>query len=136
MNLGLLPSSEECWPVACGALKAATGGWLHIHCNVATKSAQNAENQTLQIDDENYDCLLKSPSLRCADVRKWIKYVSTRIQILLRDTNPLHCAGSVCKEWEVMVGHVEHVKQYAPRVSHLVLDLECRPVKQSHSENI
>lgn len=36
VNLGLIPSSEEGWPIACAALKNSTGGWLHIHVNVST----------------------------------------------------------------------------------------------------
>lgn len=130
MNLGLLPSSEECWPVACASLKTATGGWLHIHGNVSTKPFSDNQSQGyFDFDDEKYGYLLKSPpSLKCADVINWIEYVSMRILCLLRETNPLQCAGSV---WDIMVGHVEHVKMYAPRVSHLVLDLECRPVLQS-----
>ena len=36
VNLGLIPSSEEGWAVASAALKSSTGGWLHIHGNVAT----------------------------------------------------------------------------------------------------
>ena len=36
VNLGLIPSSEEGWPVACAALKSSTGGWMHIHGNVTT----------------------------------------------------------------------------------------------------
>ena len=35
VNLGLIPSSAEGWPVACAALKSLTGGWLHIHGNVS-----------------------------------------------------------------------------------------------------
>lgn len=34
INLGLIPSSEAGWPVACRALDATTGGVLHIHANV------------------------------------------------------------------------------------------------------
>ncbi len=37
VNLGLLPSSEAGWPVACAALRPDTGGWLHVHGNVSTK---------------------------------------------------------------------------------------------------
>ncbi|NXY92606.1 TYW2 protein, partial [Alcedo cyanopectus] len=36
VNLGLIPSSEEGWPVACRVLKKGTGGVLHIHHNVET----------------------------------------------------------------------------------------------------
>ncbi|XP_070566297.1 tRNA wybutosine-synthesizing protein 2 homolog isoform X2 [Ptychodera flava] len=37
VNLGLIPSSEDGWPVACAALKPSTGGILHIHGNVTTE---------------------------------------------------------------------------------------------------
>ncbi|XP_071510394.1 tRNA wybutosine-synthesizing protein 2 homolog [Diadema antillarum] len=40
VNLGLIPSSEEGWPVACAALKPMSGGMLHIHGNV-TSHPQN-----------------------------------------------------------------------------------------------
>lgn len=134
MNLGLLPSSEEGWPVACAALRRDTGGWLHIHGNITTKPAQETEHPSLpnsDFDSEKYSWLLKSTSLMCAGVRKWIHYVSTRILSLLIETNPLPCVGSVCGEWHVEVRHVSHVKQYAPHVRHLVLDVECRPLYQS-----
>ena len=35
VNLGLIPSSEESWPVACHALNPSKGGWLHIHSNIS-----------------------------------------------------------------------------------------------------
>ena len=135
VNLGLLPSSEECWPVACAALKATTGGWLHIHGNVATKQTQHAENQHLQdpeFDTDKYSCLLTSQSLMCSGVGKWISYVRTRILCLLREVNPPPCVGLVGGgDWQVDIQHVEHVKQYAPHQSHLVLDLKCTPSSQS-----
>ncbi|XP_045176424.2 tRNA wybutosine-synthesizing protein 2 homolog [Mercenaria mercenaria] len=37
VNLGLIPSSREGWPVACAALRPDTGGIMHIHYNVNTK---------------------------------------------------------------------------------------------------
>ncbi|RMB97829.1 hypothetical protein DUI87_25686 [Hirundo rustica rustica] len=42
VNLGLIPSSEEGWPVACRVLKKHTGGVLHIHHNVETPPARTA----------------------------------------------------------------------------------------------
>lgn len=41
VNLGLIPSSEDGWPVACRLLKKTTGGVLHIHQNV-TSPLQNS----------------------------------------------------------------------------------------------
>lgn len=38
VNLGLIPSSEPGWKTACAALKSDTGGILHIHGNVNTKT--------------------------------------------------------------------------------------------------
>ena len=35
VNLGLLPSSELGWGLAMAALKSDSGGWLHVHENVA-----------------------------------------------------------------------------------------------------
>lgn len=40
MNLGLIPSSEPGWRTACLALRQETGGVLHIHGNVNTRSGQ------------------------------------------------------------------------------------------------
>ncbi|GMI26548.1 hypothetical protein TeGR_g4934, partial [Tetraparma gracilis] len=37
VSLGLLPSSEGCWAPAVLSLKHTTGGWLHVHANVAKK---------------------------------------------------------------------------------------------------
>ena len=37
VNLGLVPSSEGGWPVACRALKNSTGGWMHVHGNVSSR---------------------------------------------------------------------------------------------------
>ncbi|PIK60631.1 tRNA wybutosine-synthesizing protein 2-like protein, partial [Apostichopus japonicus] len=39
VNLGLIPSSECSWPVACAALKPS-GGTLHIHGNVESHSSE------------------------------------------------------------------------------------------------
>jgi hypothetical protein len=36
ISLGLLPSCEGGWPVAVSCLRKSTGGWLHVHGNVAT----------------------------------------------------------------------------------------------------
>lgn len=47
VNLGLIPSSEESWPVACRLLRRNTGGILHIHHNVTSPppAAHSMENK-------------------------------------------------------------------------------------------
>lgn len=43
VNLGLIPSSEAGWPVACAALRSDTGGWLHVHGNVTSGLTSNGQ---------------------------------------------------------------------------------------------
>jgi tRNA wybutosine-synthesizing protein 2 len=58
VNLGLIPSSEPGWSVACAALKADTGGFLHVHGNVtdsrgkSCKSLMPASSRTTAADDD------------------------------------------------------------------------------------
>lgn len=44
VNLGLIPSSESSWIVACKALKKDTGGRLHIHGNVDIIDKESHKN--------------------------------------------------------------------------------------------
>ncbi|NXB12592.1 TYW2 protein, partial [Cnemophilus loriae] len=132
VNLGLIPSSEEGWPVACRVLKKDTGGVLHIHHNVetppsptlvlpaergspeATGSGGEAQHPT-----EDGGKQILGARLR-PEWQRWAEATATRIQGLLAE---LH--GRL---WHTSVLHIEAVKSYAPHVHHLVLDLECRPV--------
>ncbi|NXC05905.1 TYW2 protein, partial [Orthonyx spaldingii] len=136
VNLGLIPSSEEGWPVACRVLKKDTGGVLHIHHNVETRPAP-APPQTPALpagrgsaeaaasggeaqhptEDGRKDTL--GARLR-PEWQSWAEATGTRIQGLLAE---LHG-----RPWRTRVLHIEAVKSYAPHVHHLVLDLECRPV--------
>ncbi len=52
VNLGLVPSSEGGWPVACRALKPTTGGWLHVHGNVSSKRT-NVEQSIIDQSERN-----------------------------------------------------------------------------------
>ncbi|NXE42489.1 TYW2 protein, partial [Ptilorrhoa leucosticta] len=136
VNLGLIPSSEEGWPVACRVLKKDTGGVLHIHHNVETPPAP-APLQTLAVPAERGSAeaagsggeAQHSPGdigketlgarLR-PEWQRWAEATATRIRGLLAE---LHG-----RPWRTSVLHIEAVKSYAPHVHHLVLDLECRPV--------
>ena len=65
---------------------------------------------------------------------RWAAYVAGRVRQLLPMENPLPREGS---SWRVVVGHIEHVKSYAPHVDHIVVDVECRPIlKQPASKNM
>ncbi|XP_058703813.1 tRNA wybutosine-synthesizing protein 2 homolog isoform X2 [Poecile atricapillus] len=136
VNLGLIPSSEEGWPVACRVLRKNTGGVLHIHHNVETprapappqpavllaersspetaSSGGEAQQPTEDGGEETLGARLRP------EWQRWAEATATRIQGLLAELHGW--------PWRTSVLHVEVVKSYAPHVHHLVLDLECRPL--------
>ncbi|CAM5165806.1 unnamed protein product [Natator depressus] len=150
VNLGLLPSSEEGWPIACQLLRKGTGGILHIHQNVESFPAKahlhsgHLEEQQLQqcpeqaVSNRQEDRMgqRNRRSRKDADImdsgrktqaavtraewQRWAETTGARIRVLLQQ---LHG-----KPWRTNILHIEPVKSYAPHVYHIVLDLECRPL--------
>lgn len=117
VNLGLIPSSEEGWPVACRLLKRDTGGILHIHQNVTTPLRNETPEHSSATDVE------ESPLRIQRDMEVWAAWATdtaSRICTLLLDIT-----GG---KWKTNIRHIEHVKTYAPHISHVVLDLECKPL--------
>lgn len=102
--LGLIPSSEMSWDVAVNALKLKTGGFLHIHTNL------DVNKDRKKIDKYKEEWII------------WSQTTRDKIKDLLD-------ARCHTLKWSVLVQHIEYVKSYAPRVDHIVLDLECRPIK-------
>ncbi|XP_065585551.1 tRNA wybutosine-synthesizing protein 2 homolog isoform X2 [Cyrtonyx montezumae] len=135
VNLGLIPSSEEGWPVACRVLKKGTGGVLHIHHNVEARSMPLVlkdeqrppeESRSEQEDEEHRSSKEMGSSgqeVQAARIRpewwSWAEAAAARIRGLLAE---LHG-----QPWQTCILHIEAVKSYAPHVHHIVLDLECRP---------
>ncbi|NWX20733.1 TYW2 protein, partial [Aegotheles bennettii] len=131
VNLGLIPSSEEGWPVACRVLKKGTGGVLHIHHNVETLPAQTPVLQDEQRSPEGAGSEGQAQHPMEAgeketlgtrirpEWQRWAEATAVRIRGLLAE---LHG-----QPWRTSILHIEAVKSYAPHVHHLVLDLECRP---------
>ncbi|CAM9372495.1 unnamed protein product [Bubo scandiacus] len=126
VNLGLIPSSEEGWPVACRVLKKDTGGVLHIHHNVETLPTPappqlRAERGSPETQHPTEDHGKGTPGVRIRpEWQRWAEATAARIQGLLAE---LH--GQL---WHTSILHIQAVKSYAPHVHHLVLDLECRPM--------
>nr|XP_020021977.1 tRNA wybutosine-synthesizing protein 2 homolog [Castor canadensis] len=138
VNLGLIPSSEEGWPIACQVLRQDTGGILHIHQNVesfpgkslwpsgSTKTEEEhcphpqqvitnkLENGTTRDSKRK----MLSPSTKL-EWQRWAESAETRITDLLQQMHG--------KLWKTQILHIQPVKSYAPHVDHIVLDLECRP---------
>ncbi|KAM8733199.1 tRNA wybutosine-synthesizing protein 2 homolog isoform 1-T1 [Acanthopagrus schlegelii] len=115
VNLGLIPSSEDGWPVACRLLKRTTGGILHIHQNVTSPLPSVAAIPA--IDDATHRVSGKTGDREVWQA--WADDTANRISSLLKDIT-----GAL---WITKIQHIEHVKSYAPHVHHIVLDLECRP---------
>jgi len=90
VNLGLLPSSEDGWPIAVRLLKDE-GGWLHVHANLVESV-----------------------------VPSWLE----RLQCVITDL-----ATSYGRRWMVACRHLERVKSYAPRIWHVVADIECAAIR-------
>ncbi|KAF1622497.1 hypothetical protein FQV09_0013246, partial [Eudyptes chrysolophus] len=134
VNLGLIPSSEQGWPVACRVLKG-TGGVLHIHHNVETlptpappqtpvlRAEQGSPEGAGSDGEVQHPTEESGKETLVARIRpewqRWAEATAARIRGLLAE---LH--GQL---WRTSILHIEAVKSYAPHVHHLVLDLECRP---------
>ncbi|NXT22119.1 TYW2 protein, partial [Syrrhaptes paradoxus] len=137
VNLGLIPSSEEGWPVACRVLKKGTGGVLHIHHNVESLPTwgppqtpilwaergsleEASSDRVTQYQSPTEDSRKETPAARIRpEWQRWAEDTAARIRELLAE---LHG-----QPWRTSILHIEAVKSYAPHVHHLVLDLECRP---------
>ncbi|XP_025938521.1 tRNA wybutosine-synthesizing protein 2 homolog [Apteryx rowi] len=143
VNLGLIPSSEKGWPVACRVLKKDTGGVLHIHHNVevlpapahlqpgVSRDEQRPTKEAGSVGWEDREREYQSPKdtescgkeMQVARVRpewqRWAEATAMQIRGLLKE---LHG-----RPWRTSILHIEAVKSYAPHVHHVVLDLECRP---------
>ncbi|ELW49094.1 tRNA wybutosine-synthesizing protein 2 homolog [Tupaia chinensis] len=138
VNLGLIPSSEEGWPIACQVLRQDSGGILHIHHNVESFPGKNLQLLgSSKMDKEHRPFpqqitsnLCKSGATRDSsrkmlspaiksEWQKWAEYAATRIATFLQEVHG--------KQWKTQILCIQPVKSYAPHVDHIVLDLECRP---------
>ena len=54
----------------------------------------------------------------------WAEEAAVKMRMLLKEA---HNFGGL-HDWRCRVGHVEHIKSYAPYVDHIVVDMECKPM--------
>ncbi|KAM9324199.1 tRNA wybutosine-synthesizing protein 2 homolog [Gastrophryne carolinensis] len=111
VNLGLIPSSEAGYPIACKVLKKNSGGVLHIHHNVNYYPGKK-ELETDAVED-----LKTSKTLAWS---RWADSVKIKIQFLLEHFHTVR--------WQTKIISINKVKSYAPHIDHIVLDLDCRPL--------
>ncbi|XP_077588284.1 tRNA wybutosine-synthesizing protein 2 homolog [Stigmatopora nigra] len=113
VNLGLIPSSEDGWPVACRLLNKTTGGFIHIHQNVTSPNTIGSH----EVDDVDSGVTHRQADWKA--FQAWADSAAGRVAYLLRERTATW--------WKTNIRHIERVKSYAPHVHHVVLDLECRP---------
>lgn len=138
VNLGLIPSSEEGWPIACQVLRKDAGGILHIHQNVESSPGKILQPpRSSEMEEDHWphpqqiitnhrgngatrDSRRKGLSVATKpEWHRWAESAETRIAALLQQVHG--------KAWKTQILHIQLVKSYAPHVDHIVLDLECRP---------
>ncbi|EGD82914.1 hypothetical protein PTSG_03546 [Salpingoeca rosetta] len=134
VNLGLIPTSKASWPVAVRVLRQDTGGWLHIHENVEydkeTEQKQAHELFAAHVARDIKSLLEArdvSTSLPPMPSSSAATTTPTTAQATPAPSEEIAAAPSSLSSWEVHVRHIECVKSYAPRVDHVVFDVECRP---------
>ncbi|KAK6642263.1 hypothetical protein RUM44_013986 [Polyplax serrata] len=140
VNLGLIPTSEGYWKIACEAL-LNEGGILHIHENVETKQLVNfcpsCQLLTSEIDSnelkKNIYIHSQKRILQSGDINinwkynqwftKGVHILHSLIQILtsVNDSNI----------WICNIEDVNYVKSYAPHVHHVVFDVRIENLQKS-----
>ena len=140
--------------MACSVLRSDRGGWLHVHGNVTsglTDSEKTVNDRTVSAlsllrtsrassEEENpstahkvsdgYDHFLleknEMPSCNKKVKAEWLDWAKYVTRTLLKHLKKSHDN----QNWNVKIRHIEHVKSYAPHIDHVVLDVECRPVRE------
>ncbi|GMF32760.1 unnamed protein product [Phytophthora fragariaefolia] len=86
VNLGLLPTSEKAWPLAVQVLKSS-GGWFHVHDNVAVEDRDAWEQRVLDSMRSLAKQYGKSWAITCEHVEK-VKSYAPKVYHLVAD---IHC---------------------------------------------
>lgn len=85
--LGLLPSSEGGWEIACKALKRSTGGILHVHENVREDTINDWVEYMLEKLRGYFALMDKAMVLECRHIEK-VKSYAPRVLHVVAD---VHC---------------------------------------------
>lgn len=142
VNLGLIPSSEDSWKVACNALKPG-GGILHLHGNVETKKSLIFCEDCKKYNE--CDSIIKSGILMNSRDNEIVineaEIIWKHDQWVTWGIHVLHSLISILREingrkiWCCSIDYVHFVKSYAPHVHHLVLDVTVKTINCDNIEN-
>lgn len=131
--LGLIPTSENHWKIACEAL-VECGGVLHIHENVETKiidvHCKKCSNLCSQVNFEDFKRSIYMDSNINSISQGTLKINFKHKQWLLKGVHIIHNLMSILlsfgcsKLWKCSLENINFVKSYAPHVHHLVYDVK------------
>ncbi|XP_056396124.1 tRNA wybutosine-synthesizing protein 2 homolog isoform X2 [Hyla sarda] len=110
VNLGLIPTSEEGYQIACRVLKKNTGGMLHIHHNVnCFPSKHKEDDKSITAQDPG--------SLRKLTWRKWAESAETKIQNFLQKVHDT--------PWHTSIVHIEKIRTALKEPTRYSLETMC-----------
>ncbi|KAL7569302.1 hypothetical protein ACA910_016848 [Epithemia clementina (nom. ined.)] len=134
VSLGLLPSSEGGWETAVLALKP-TGGWLHIHGNVAVEEANDwalwvcsrlasMSMRTFRQTKQQQDCRQENDG----NDRNFSRAA-------MESSNAPNDLTKSTTTRAILCAHLEKVKSFAPTINHYVADIYIGPPQTSTTGN-
>lgn len=147
VSLGLIPSSQEAWPVAVALLSDVRGGTLHIHGVAPLEEVKEAAKAPVQLAVSVHprDAAGDAATAVCTEIRATITTaddVDAAVGGNCRLGQRLQFAQEALKsvaelvrekavrgrtDWRVYIHHVERVKSYAPKLFHFVVDIVAQP---------
>lgn len=130
VHLGLIPSSELAWPLACDALRRDKPGMLHVHANV-NKAQIDEWTERLKVELARLldnKSTAPSPSLEAMHPDQRASWEAAAAAAAAVADSREDCGSSGRDgQWTIEVLHVELVKWYAPKIRHVVADVRCTP---------
>lgn len=90
VNLGLLPTAEKAWPLAVQVMKP-TGGWMHVHENVAVEDREAWEQRLVDTMQSLAKAAGRNWSITCTHVER-VKSYAPKVYHYVAD---LHCVPSL-----------------------------------------
>ena len=130
VHLGLIPSSELAWPLACNALRRDKPGMLHVHANV-NKAQIDEWVERLKLELASLlggaKSATRSQSLEAMHPDQRADWEAAAAAAAAADNDEGCDTETSSGQWNVEVLHIELVKWYAPKIKHVVADVRCTP---------
>lgn len=125
VNLGLIPSSEAGWLVACAALRLDRGGWLHVHGNVTSsiKDQKGIVNSKLSESLAGETCLSVSQTKKANMTSPQSTFDDNCGFNGVEQPPSIHCHSENTSTCVVNQGHVHNNRMVLTKSSELELSM-------------